>query len=134
MIDASALVELLLGRSAQAQVAQHLRAHAFEVHAPHLIGVEVASALRRVVALGEADAPRATEALADFLDLPLERYPHEVLLARAWTLRNNLSAYDAIYLALAEILEDGGAPLLTADRRLAHAAGAHSEVEVLLVG
>ncbi len=132
VVDASALVELLLGRSAEAQVAQHFREHAFDLHAPHLVGVEVASALRRIVALGETDAPRATEALTDFLDLPLERYAHEALLPRAWTLRDNLSAYDATYVALAEVLEDRGAPLLTADRRLARAARAHSEVEVFL--
>ena len=134
MVDASALVELLLGRPAEAQVAQHLRVHAFNLHAPHLVGVEVTSALRRIVALEEADAPRATEALTDFLDLPLERYAHEALLPRAWTLRENMSAYDATYVALAEVLEDGGAPLLTADRRLAQAVRAHSDVEVLLVG
>lgn len=134
VVDASALVELLLGRAAEAQVAQHLRAHDFDLHAPHLVGVEVASALRRIVAVGEADAPRATDALTDLLDLPLERYAHEALLPRAWTLRDNLSAYDATYVALAEVLEDGGAPLLTADRRLARAARAHGDLEVLLVG
>jgi predicted nucleic acid-binding protein len=134
VVDASALVELLLGRAAEAQVAQHLRAHAFDLHAPHLVGVEVASALRHIVAIGETDAPRATDALTDFLDLPLERYPHEALLSRAWTLRGNLSAYDATYVALAEVLDEGGAPLLTADRRLARAARAHSDVEILLVG
>lgn len=134
VVDASALVELVLGRAAEARVAEHLRAHAFELHAPHLVGVEVASALRRIVALGETDAPRAKDALTDFLDLPLERYAHEALLPRAWTLRANLSAYDATYVALAEVLDDGGAPLLTADRRLARAARAHSDIEVLLVG
>lgn len=133
VVDASALVELLLGRAAEAQVTQHFRAHDFDLHAPHIVGVEVASALRRIVAIGEADAPRATDALTDLLDLPLERYAHEALLPRAWTLRDNLSAYDAIYVALAEVLDEGGAPLLTADRRLARAARAHSDVEVLLV-
>ncbi|MDQ3608362.1 MAG: type II toxin-antitoxin system VapC family toxin [Actinomycetota bacterium] len=134
VVDASALVELLLGRPAEAQVAQHFRTHDFDLHAPHLVGVEVASALRHIVAVGEADAPRATGALTDLLDLPLERHAHEALLPRGWTLRDNLSAYDATYVALAEVLVEGGAPLLTADRRLARAGRAHSDVEVLLVG
>lgn len=132
MVDASALVELLLRRPAEARITDCLREHAFDLHAPHLIGVEVASALRRIVALGEADATRATGALADYLDLPLERYAHEPLLPRVWRLRDNLSAYGASYVALAEVLAEGGAPLLTADRRLARAARAHSDVEVLL--
>jgi predicted nucleic acid-binding protein len=94
----------------------------------------VLSALRRVVASAEASAARAGEAVADLLDLPIERYPHEVLVPRVWQLRENFSAYDATYLALAESLVDTGAPLLTADARFARAAEAHSSVDVLLAG
>ena len=68
------------------------------------------------------------EALADLAELPLRRYPHHFLLPRVWDLRNNLTAYDAVYIALAEALD---APLLTRDRRLATAAGHHARVELV---
>ncbi|WP_239024994.1 type II toxin-antitoxin system VapC family toxin [Rhodoligotrophos defluvii] len=72
--------------------------------------------------------PRGREALADLADLPLRRYPHDLLLPRIWALRCNLTAYDAAYVALAEVLD---APLLTRDRRLAAAAGEGARVEVV---
>jgi len=134
VVDASAVAELLLGRPAAERVAEHLAAHGFALHAPHLLDVEVLSVLRRVVAAGDASAARAEEALADFLDLPFERHAHDVLLTRAWALRENVSAYDGMYLALAEALADDGVPLLTADERLVRGAAARSEVEVVLVG
>jgi predicted nucleic acid-binding protein len=89
------------------------------------------SAVRSLVASGEADAERGEEAIADLLDLPLARYPHDILLPRMWELRDNFSAYDAAYLALAEGLSDEGVALLTTDGRLARAVHAHSAVEVL---
>lgn len=133
VVDASAVAELLLGRPAAEHVGQHLGDHGFDVHAPHLIDVEVLSALRRVVASGETSPNRADEAIADLLDLPIERYSHEVLVPRVWQLRENFSAYDATYLALAEAVADEPVPLLTADARLARAAGDHAAVQVLLV-
>jgi predicted nucleic acid-binding protein len=132
VVDASAITELLLGRPAARAVEDQLRDHGFDLHAPHLVDVEVLSALRRVVAAGDASAERAGDAVTDLLDLPLERYPHDGLAPRIWALRANLSAYDATYVALAEAITDGGAPLLTADARLARAAGAHTELRVLL--
>lgn len=134
VVDASAVAELLLGRPAGEHVAQHVADHGFDLHAPHLIDIEVASALRRVVAAGEAAPARADAAVADFLDLPIERYPHVVLLPRVWGLRDNFSAYDAAYVALAESLAEEDVPLLTADERLARAAAEHVEISVLLVG
>jgi len=134
VIDASAVAELLLARRAAGDVERHITAHDYELYAPQLLDVEVLSALRRVVASAEASAARAGEAVADLLDLPIERYPHEVLVSRVWQLRENFSAYDATYLALAESLVDAGAPLLTADARFARAAEAHSSVDVLLAG
>jgi predicted nucleic acid-binding protein len=72
------------------------------------------------------------EAVADLLDLPIERYAHDGLIPRIWELRENFSAYDATYIALAEVIAEDGAPLLTADAQLARAAGAHTAVRVVL--
>ena len=132
VVDASAVIELLLGRPAGRAVEEEIRDHDFDLHAPHLLDVEVLSALRRVVAVGDASAARAGDAVTDLLDLPVERYPHDGLAPRIWALRANFSAYDATYVALAEAITDGGAPLLTADARLARAAGDHTELRVLL--
>ena len=85
-------------------------------HAPHLLDLEIAQVLCRYVRSASISAERAAEALADFLDLPLTRYPHFVLLPRVWQMPHNLTAYGAAYLALAEALN---APLLTRDRALA---------------
>ena len=134
VVDASAIAELLLGRPAGDSVEEQLRTHDFNLHAPHLLDVEVLSALRRIAAAGDASPERATEAVVDFLDLPIERYPHDALVPRIWELREDFSACDATYVALAEVIADEGAPLLTADARLARAAGAHAAVPVILAG
>ena len=84
--------------------------------------------IRRYAANREIDDERGCAALADLADLPLRRYPHDFLLPRVWDLRNDLTAYDAVYVALAEALD---APLLTRDRRLAAAAGHHARVELV---
>jgi predicted nucleic acid-binding protein len=130
--DASAVVELLLGRPAARRIERHVLGHRYALHAPHLLDLEVLNAVRRVVAAGETSVVRATEAIGDLIDLPLERYPHDHLIERIWSLRENLSAYDAAYLALTESLAEDGAVLLTSDARFARAARAHSGVEVLL--
>jgi len=134
VVDASAVAELLLGRPAAADVGRHLADHEFDLHAPHLLDVEVLSALRRLTRIGEATAERAGEAVADLLDLPIERYGHEVLVPRAWELRDRFSAYDATYVALADALADEGAPLLTADARLGRAIRDRGAPAVLVVG
>jgi predicted nucleic acid-binding protein len=131
VVDASAVAELLLRRPAGPLVAGRLRDHGFDLHAPHLIDVEVLSALRRAVVGGAASVERASEAVEDLLDLPIVRYPHDALTDRIWELRANFSAHDAAYVALAEVVVDGGAPLLTADGRLARAVDAHTRVQVL---
>jgi len=97
------------------------------LHAPHLLDIEVAQVLRRFVRRGELSPERARQALEDLAALPLERYSHEQLLPRVWRLRDNLSAYDAAYVALAEIL---GAALLTRDSRISRAPGHIAQVEV----
>ena len=128
VVDASALVEVLLGMPGAGAVALRLFSPGLTLHAPHLLDVEVAQVVRRFAASGEIDAERGRAALADLADFPLRRYPHELLLPRIWELRNNLTAYDAVYVALAEALD---APLLTRDRRIAAAAGHVTRVELV---
>ena len=96
--------------------------------APELVDLEVTSVLRRQVQAGEVDARRAALALADLAALPLRRARHRPLLARCWELRNNLTIYDASYIALAEALD---VTLLTGDERLARAPGPHCHIEIL---
>ena len=97
------------------------------MHAPHLIDVEVAQVVRRYVASRQMEPERGRMALEDLADFPLRRYPHDLLLPRVWALRGNLTAYDAIYVALAEALD---ATLITRDRKLAGAAGVLARIEV----
>jgi predicted nucleic acid-binding protein len=127
VVDASALLETLLRTSAAKAVEDRLFAPRQTLHAPHLIDVEVAQVIRRYAANGEIDGERGRAALGDLADLPLRRYPHDFLLPRIWELRNNLTAYDAAYVALAEALD---APLLTRDWRLATAAGHRARIEL----
>ena len=96
--------------------------------APELIDLEVGSALRRLTHHGEVTEARAIQAVADLVDLPMERVRHAPLLWRCWELRANLTVYDAVYVALAE---SQGVSLLTGDRRLAAAPGPRCEIEVL---
>ena len=107
---------------------ERLFGHRQTLHAPHLLDIEVAQVVRRYAATGEIDQERGRAALADLADVPLHRYPHDFLLPRVWDLRNNLTAYDAVYIALAEALD---VPLLTRDRRLAAAAGHHAQVDLV---
>ena len=132
VVDASAVIEVLLDRPAADEIARRMAEQRFDLHAPHLLDIEVLSALRRLVLAGEASAERAHGAVSDLLDLPIERYPHDVLLSRAWEMRDNLTAYDAVYVSLAEVLGDLPVPLLTTDGRLARAVPGYSDVEVIL--
>ncbi len=128
VVDASALIEVLLRTPAADAVERRLFAPGETLHAPHLIDVEVAQVIRRYAAKGEIDDERARVALGDLGDLRLQRYPHDLLLPRVWALRNTMTAYDAVYVALAEALD---AVLLTRDRRLAGAAGHHARVALV---
>lgn len=128
VVDASALLEVLLRRPAANDVESWLSRPDQTIHAPHLIDVEVTQVVRRFAMHGKIDNQRGRTVLADFSLMSIERYPHDPFLFRAWELRNNLSAYDAMYIALAEVL---GVPLLTCDRRLATAAGHHARVELV---
>jgi predicted nucleic acid-binding protein len=128
VIDASALLEALLRTPAAKAVERRLFDARQTLHAPHLLDVEVTQVIRRYAANGEIDSERGRAALSDLADFPLRRYPHGFLLPRVWELRDNLTAYDAVYVALAEALD---APLLTRDQRLAAAASHHARVELV---
>ena len=128
VVDASALLETLLRTQRASAVEARLFAPGRTLHAPHLLDVEVAQVVRRYTANGQISEERGSLAIADLADFPVRRYPHALLLPRIWALRNNLTAYDAAYVALAEVLD---APLLTGDRRLAAAAGHRARIEVV---
>ena len=128
VVDASALLEALLRTPVARAVEERLFEPQQTLHAPHLLDIEVAQVIRRYAANGEIDSERGRAALTDLADFPFRRYPHDFLLPRVWDLRNNLTAYDAVYVALAEALD---APLLTRDQRLAAAAGHHARVELV---
>jgi predicted nucleic acid-binding protein len=118
VLDASALVELILDTPTGQLVADRIADPAEGLHVPHLADVEVVQALRRYLREGEIEADTAEVALDDLRALDLQRHAHEPLLGRVWELRENLTAYDAVYVALAEVLD---AVLLTCDRRLSQA-------------
>ncbi len=128
VLDASAALEVLLRTDAATIVEQRLFAERETLHAPHLLDVEVAQVVRRYVGRGMMDSARGREVIDDLLAFPIQRYPHDILLPRVYDLRDNLTAYDAVYVALAEVLE---APLVTRDARLAQAPGHQAQVELL---
>jgi len=128
VLDASVVLEVLLRMPAGVAVEERLFEPEESLHVPHLVDVEVAQVLRRYALAGEVETGRCRAALDDLAGLPLTRYPHDFLMSRVWDLRGNLSAYDAVYVALAEALD---APLLTRDRRLANAPGHGARVEVV---
>jgi predicted nucleic acid-binding protein len=128
VLDASAVLELVLATEPGRLVRERIAPSEETLHAPHLIDLEVLQVLRRYCASGSLPSERAALAVEDFRALDLERYPHEPMLDRIWQLRENMTAYDAAYVALAEAL---GAPLLTFDARLANAPGHRARVQLL---
>ena len=128
VLDASALLEFLLQTPLGTKVEARLFRDTDELHSPHLVDVEVTQGLRRLVRMGEISADRAAEAIADLAGLDLHRHAHLDLLTRAWTLTENVTAYDAMYVALAEALD---ATVVTCDAPLAKAPGPRAEIEVV---
>lgn len=127
VVDASVLVPALVddgddGRRARAALMGEALA------APALVDLEFVSAVRRLVAEGTVPVARAEQALADLVDLPIERVTHEALVPRCWALRENLTPYDAAYVVLAEALD---VRLVTGDERLAAAPGPACRMELL---
>jgi predicted nucleic acid-binding protein len=126
VVDASVVVTALSDDGADGdRVRDRLRGE--RLVAPHLLDIEVASAWRRLAAVGHLDDRRARLALDDLRSLPLDRVPHTPLIRRCWELRNNLTLYDAVYVALAEMMD---VVLLTADAKLAGAVGPTCEIEL----
>ena len=121
-------MRLLLGLPLARAAGDHVFAARDPATAPDLINAEVVHTIRRYERRGEIDRQRASEAIEDLIALPLLRYPTLQLIDRAWELRHNFTAYDALYVALAEALD---APLVTADAALASAAERHSDVAVV---
>jgi len=127
VLDASAAIDWLLQTAVGQQIEDRLYLRGESLHAPHLLDLEVAQVLRRLVREGAVSAPRADQAVQDLLDLRVTRYPHFVFLPHIWRLRDNFSAYDAAYLALTERL---GATLITRDSRLASASARRVRIEL----
>ena len=128
VVDASAVLEVLLNTPDGAGIAARLFAEGETLYAPHLLDLEVTQVLRRYARAGQLSALRGVEALEDLSDLPLVRYPHEFLLRRIWELRETVTAYDAVYLALAEVL---AAPLVTRDAALASSRAHRARIELM---
>jgi predicted nucleic acid-binding protein len=127
VVDASVLAPALADDGDDGDRARE-RLRGERLTAPELIDLEVVSTLRRAARSGRLEERRSAQALADLAALPLRRVPHLRLLSRIWELRDNLTAYDAAYVALAEAL---GALLLTSDGPLQRAPGIGCEVEIL---
>jgi predicted nucleic acid-binding protein len=127
VVDASIIAPAVAdGGSDGVRYRQRLRGE--QLAAPDLLRVEVLSVLRRQVNLGVLDAAQAGRSIEDLLDMPIAVFPTAALVRRMWELRDNLTAYDACYVALAESL---GCPLLTADKRLSQAPGVACSVETI---
>lgn len=128
VVDASAALEVLLQTPAATAVEARLFQSGELLCVPHLIDLEVAQVLRRYALANQIDVQRCQAALGDWLLFPVTRYPHDALLPRVWQLRDNITAYDAVYVALAEALD---APLITRDERLARAPGHFAKIDLV---
>jgi predicted nucleic acid-binding protein len=127
VVDCASVVDALTLVDGTDQLRERMAGE--ELHAPSLLDYEVVSALRGLVQGGHLSVTRAQDVLTAFEDLPIERWAaHDALRRRAFALRDNLSSYDAAYVALAEALE---CPLVTRDARIAKATGHAAEVETL---
>ncbi len=128
VLDASGAMELLLNTIRGRRLGARLSDTAELVHAPHLIDIEIAHVLRRYVLGGVLEGRQAVQALDRWRQFDVERYPHEPFLDSIWSLRNNVTAYDAVYVALAATL---GESLVTGDRKLAASKGLNVRVELV---
>jgi predicted nucleic acid-binding protein len=125
VLDASAAVELLTGGPLANAIQRKLAERAGSLLVPHLLDVEVVSAIRRLVSARRIDSHRSGELLADLAALPAERLAHTPLLGRIWELRHNFTPYDAVYIALAEATNS---VLYTSDEKLVRGHRARVEL------
>ena len=125
VVDASAVLHALIGEGGENASNALIESGAV---APQFLDLEVLNGLRKAIRAGSITERLAREAIADFYSLPIERYRHDGLLDRIWQLRQNLTAYDATYVALAERL---GAPVFTRDRRLANSSGHTARIQYI---
>ncbi|KHK97173.1 twitching motility protein PilT [Microbacterium mangrovi] len=130
VLDASVLTELLVMSPLGARALTHVSPARGDLHVPHLADVECTSVFRGLVRGGILTSERAGQALVDLRDFPARRWPGGVLLERVWELRDNLTAYDATYVALAEALD---ADLITADAKLARGAAGATSATIIVV-
>jgi predicted nucleic acid-binding protein len=128
VVDASAVLELLLRTAKGIKVQERLLVSGESLHAPHLIDIEIAQALRRLVHLKEITGARGKQALEDHIALNIRRAEHKELLERVWTLRDSVTAYDAAYVVLSEVLD---APLIPCDSKLARSHGHEALIELM---
>jgi predicted nucleic acid-binding protein len=126
VVDTSAVIAALVGRPPSDEVIERLATDG-DLSAPHLLDVEFLHALRRLALGGQLSEDRAADARGDFADLTIIRYEHTVVADRIWQLRHSLTAHDAAFVALAELL---GVPLVTCDARLADAPGNRAVTEL----
>lgn len=124
--DSSAIVALLLDSGPDGTWATHQLTDV-ALAAPALMPFEAANIMRRLHLAGSVSVDQAIQAHADLLDLPVELWPYDVVAGRAWELRENLTLYDASYVALAELLTE---PLVTLDHRIGRAPGPRCDVRV----
>lgn len=126
VVDSAAIVDALIAAESTDELRDHLAAE--ELHAPSLLDCVIVYVLRGLTLAGQVSATRAQDLLTDFDDLPIQRWPSaDALRRRAFQLHNNISAYDAAYVALAEALD---CPLLTRDARLTRSTGHSAQIEV----
>jgi predicted nucleic acid-binding protein len=125
VLDASAFLELALGTTRGKGIGRRIANPSLSLHAPHLVDAEVMQVLRRLDRQGEISKEQAKSAVQCFRELDVERHPHTDLLDRVWQVRHNVSAYDALYLALAEALD---AVVFTCDEKFAHAPASKNRV------
>ena len=128
VVDASIAAEILLGRAGAASALERLFGRDEDLHAPELFDAEVAHVIRGAWLDDDIGDEAGGLAISFLRAFPLHRHPHEPLLDRVWALRQNVTAYDATYVALAELLD---APLITRDARLARSSGHTARIEFI---
>jgi predicted nucleic acid-binding protein len=128
VVDASIAAEILLGRPGDAAALERLFGTTEDMHAPQLFSVEVANVIRGAWLDRDISDEAGQMAISFLRAFPISLHSHEPLLDRAWALRQNVTAYDGMYVALAELLD---VPLITRDRRLARSSGHTARIEFI---